>query len=61
VQKNYTSLDDFLKRWSSADKKQAIIEELESKGILLDALADEVGKDFDPFDLVCHVAFGQNL
>jgi type I restriction enzyme R subunit len=27
--------------------------------VLLEALAEEVGKDFDPFDLVCHVAFGQ--
>jgi type I restriction enzyme, R subunit len=59
VQKNFASLSDFLNRWTSADKKQAIIEELENEGVLLDALADEVGKDFDAFDLVCHVAFGQ--
>ncbi|HKR02872.1 MAG TPA: DEAD/DEAH box helicase family protein [Pyrinomonadaceae bacterium] len=59
VQKNFASLNDFLNRWASADKKQAIIEELEKEGVLLDALADEVGKDFDEFDLICHVAFGQ--
>ena len=59
VQKNFASLDEFLNRWTSADKKQAIIEELESEGVLLEALADEVGRDFDAFDLVCHVAFGQ--
>lgn len=59
VQKNFASLDEFLNRWTGADKKQAIIEELESEGVLLEALADEVGKDFDAFDLVCHVAFGQ--
>lgn len=59
VQKNFASLSDFLNRWTGADKKQAIIEELENEGVLLDALADEVGKDFDAFDLVCHVAFGQ--
>ena len=59
VQKNFASLNDFLNRWTSADKKQAIIEELENEGVLLEALADEVGKDFDAFDLVCHVAFGQ--
>jgi type I restriction enzyme R subunit len=59
VQKNFASLNDFLSRWTSADKKQAIIEELEGEGVLLEALADEVGKDFDAFDLVCHVAFGQ--
>lgn len=59
VQKNYQSLDDFLKTWTSAERKAALIQEFESHGILLDALAEEVGKDFDPFDLVCHVAFDQ--
>ena len=28
-------------------------------GIFLNELRDEVGKDFDEFDLVCHVAFDQ--
>jgi type I restriction enzyme, R subunit len=27
--------------------------------LLLDPLAEEVGKDLDPFDLICHVAFDQ--
>lgn len=59
VRKEYASLDAFLKKWNSTDKKQAIIRELEEQGVLLEALAEEVGKDFGPFDLVCHVAFGQ--
>ena len=59
VQKDYQSLDHFLKTWTSAERKAALIQEFESHGILLDALAEEVGKDFDPFDLVCHVAFDQ--
>lgn len=59
VQKDYQSLDQFLKTWTSADRKAALIQEFESHGILLDALAEEVGKDFDAFDLVCHVAFDQ--
>ena len=49
----------FLKRWKSAERKQAIIEELENEGLSLDPLAEEVGKDLDPFDLICHVAFDQ--
>lgn len=56
--KEFSSLDDFLRRWSSAERKQAIIEELANEGVFFDALADEIGKDFDPFDLVCHVAWG---
>jgi type I restriction enzyme R subunit len=59
VLEEFTSLDEFLNRWNAAEQKQAVIEELEQQGILLAALAEEVGKDFDPFDLICHVAFDQ--
>ena len=61
--KEYASLDDFLRRWKGAEKKQAVIDELAEQGIFFEALTDEVGqksgKTFDPFDLVCHVAWGQ--
>lgn len=57
LKKRFASLDDFLKRWKSAERKQAIIEELEAEGLALDAIADELGKNLDPFDLICHVAF----
>lgn len=57
LRKRFASLDDFLKRWKSAERKQAIIEELEAEGLALDAVADELGKNLDPFDLICHVAF----
>ena len=61
IRKEFASLDDFLRRWTAADRKQAVIEELEAQGVLLEALAEEVskkqGRAFDPFDLVCHVAF----
>lgn len=59
VKKDFASLDEFLKTWTSAERKAALIAELEQHGVLIDALAEEVGKDFDPFDLVCHVAFDQ--
>ena len=61
VHKEFASLDDFLRRWTDSEKKQALIEELETQGVLLEALAEEVGKKqgkvFDTFDLICHVAF----
>ncbi|MCK1658530.1 DEAD/DEAH box helicase family protein [Bradyrhizobium sp. 151] len=57
LKKRFASLDDFLKRWKSGERKQAIIEELEAEGLALDAIADELGKNLDPFDLICHVAF----
>lgn len=59
VKDRYPNLDSFLKRWNDEDKKQAIVDELVEHGVLFDALEDAVGKDFEPFDLVCHVAFGQ--
>jgi len=55
--KEFSSLDDFLKRWSSSEKKQAIIEELANEGVLFEALEQEVGKGLDPFDIICHVAW----
>lgn len=59
VRKDYQSLDQFLLRWSVTERKTAILKELESHGLLLDPLTEEVGKDFDAFDLICHVAFDQ--
>ena len=59
LRNHYASLDAFLKQWNSTERKQAIIEELEREGVFLEPLADEVGKELDPFDLICHVAFDQ--
>ncbi len=55
--KQYDSLDKFLQAWNDADRKAALLEELESRGVLIEALAEEVGKDLDPFDLLLHVAY----
>jgi type I restriction enzyme R subunit len=57
VSEAYQSLDRFLNKWNEVDRKQAIVEELEGHGVILEALKDMVGKDYDLFDLVCHVAF----
>lgn len=59
VLEEFASLNDFLRRWTEAEKKSAVIDELEGHGVLFDALAEEVGRDYDSFDLICHVAFGQ--
>lgn len=57
ILKSYRSLDDFLTRWNSAEKKKALIEELEAEGIILENLKEEVKKELDLFDLICHVAW----
>jgi type I restriction enzyme R subunit len=57
LRKRFASLDDFLKRWKAAERKQAIVDELEAEGLPLDPITEELGKNLDPFDLICHVAF----
>lgn len=59
IRAHYANLDKFLARWNSSERKEAIIEELAEEGLLLAPLLDEVGKDLDPFDLICHIAFDQ--
>ncbi|TXH70810.1 MAG: DEAD/DEAH box helicase [Thiothrix sp.] len=55
------SLHEFLQKWSAAERKQAIIDELKARGIeiahLYEAVADSA--DLDVFDLLAHIAFDQ--
>jgi type I restriction enzyme R subunit len=57
IKGQFASLDDFLNKWNSTDKKEAIIKELEEQGVMVDALRDAVNRQVDLFDLICHVAF----
>ena len=59
VRRQFASLDVFLQAWTKADQKTVILAELQARGVFLEAVAEEVGHDFDAFDLVAHVAFGQ--
>lgn len=57
LRKRFPSLDNFLTRWNAADRKQALLDELAAEGLPLETVVAELGKDLDPFDLVCHLAF----
>ena len=57
LRQSYASLEAFLTVWNDAEKKQAILDELAAKGVFFEELAEQVGRDYDAFDLVCHVAF----
>jgi type I restriction enzyme R subunit len=59
ITSEFASLDEFLRRWNTAKKKQAIIDLLEEHGIILENLAELVGKDYGDFDLICHIAWDQ--
>ena len=57
LSREFVSLEAFLNRWNSAEKKQVIIEELSREGVFFDALSEEISRDYDPFDLICHIAW----
>lgn len=61
LQDEFGSLTEFLRRWNSADRKQAVLELLTSQGVPLEILQQAVpnGAKLDAFDLVAHVAFDQ--
>ena len=59
VHEQYHSLNDFLNKWNKADKKQAIIEELNEQGIVFENFKEAINKEMDVFDLICHAAFDQ--
>lgn len=54
----YASLDDFLVKWNSDERRAAIIEELEQKGIFIEELRKYYPADVDDFDLICDIAYG---
>ena len=57
ILKEYASLDNFLKDWNKAEKKEVIIQALEEKWIFFEELQKDIGKELDPFDIICHIAF----
>lgn len=59
VLNEFESLEGFRRRWNAAARKEVVLELLLERGVILEALADAVNRDLDPFDLICHVAFDQ--
>lgn len=59
LSEKYESLDQFLNLWKSADRKEALIEELNVQGIPVEELLKAVNRECDLFDIICHVAFDQ--
>jgi type I restriction enzyme, R subunit len=62
VQSLYQSLDDLKQSWLSKESRQALITGLEERGIALEHLEQVMSaEDYDPFDLLCHLAFNAPL
>jgi len=61
LRREFGTLADFLRRWTDAERKQAVIEALAVQGVQLDVLTQAVpnGEAMDAFDLIAHIAFYQ--
>lgn len=61
IRRHFESLDNFINKWTEAERKQAIMDELKEYAILIDAVRESnpALKDADIFDIICHVAFDQ--
>lgn len=60
----FSSLDDFLQKWNAAERKQTIVDLLEKEGIditELRKLYPDQFADRDIFDIICNVAFKQQM
>jgi len=58
ILKYYPVRSVFMEKWRSAERKQLVLDELQAAGISVELLEEKFGKDCDPFDLLCHVAYG---
>ena len=59
ITEEYTSLDDFIQKWSETEQKYVIIDELKNKGVPIEELQKEVGPNVDEFDAILHIAYNQ--
>ena len=60
IKDTYASLDDFVMRWNTAERKGEIAEMMRESGIDLQALKEDQGMtDVDDFDFICHIAYGK--
>ncbi len=58
---HYPTLDSFFNAWQSAERRQAIIDQIDASGIPLEELQKQVGSEFDLFDLIMHVAYDKKM
>ena len=59
IKKHFATIDLFKGAWTNAEKKKAILDEIEDVDLLIQAVREENPDllDKDEFDIICHVAF----
>ncbi len=61
IRSHYPTLESFFTAWQEAERRQAIIDEINNTGIPLEELQQQVGAEFDLFDLIMHVAYDKKM
>lgn len=62
IRSMYSSAAELRSKWSDAEQRALVLEELGARGITFEQLAQATNQpDADPFDLICHVAFSAPL
>ena len=61
ILKHYATLQDFIHKWSAAERKRAIVDELKECDVLIEAVREKnpALANADIFDIICHVAYNQ--
>ncbi len=59
--KYYPVRELFVEKWLAADRKRLVLAELEEAGVSVELLEERFGTEADPFDLLCHVAYGSRV
>jgi type I restriction enzyme R subunit len=61
ILKYYPVREAFVEKWREADRKRMVLDELEAGGVSIEMLEEKFGEGLDPFDLLCHVAYGSRV
>jgi type I restriction enzyme R subunit len=59
LRRQFSAFDDFRRRWTAAERKQAVLGALRDQGLPLAVPAQAVseGEKLDAFDLIAHAVF----
>jgi type I restriction enzyme R subunit len=61
ILKYYPVRSAFVEKWRDAERKRLVLAEMEDAGVLIEDLQAKYGTEADPFDLICHVAYGARV
>ena len=57
VMERYPTKEQFVADWLMAEKKELLIDDLAEHGVLFEALEQEFGAGYDPYDLILSIGF----